>query len=311
MTFEQLVSIYNDIQIAPKKRRGTVYHYTSPEGLIGIITNKYLFATDLLYLNDAAEGQYALEVLLDVCKEEFPDQKDLYKGLQGEISGMIKQAPGKYHSYVISCSEKEDLLNMWNYYTKGSSVEGYNIGFDINRLAKSLEIKIDEKSDANSKRRLKVKHGEVNYNIGKQKAEIKEVLHQFVDPLRKENDYVKDQTGTLYYLIVRKVYHIGLFYKAPDYKGEKEYRFIFMPGIVAKNDEWQREGIPYKEDYRNKNGILIPYQKCNFSTDSVVSIMCSPTNDFTRTAASVRRLLSFEFENVQNQIHQSSLKLRY
>lgn len=311
MTFEELLKIHNSIDVSPKHGRGTVYHYTSPEGLLGIITNKYIFATDLLYLNDAAEGSYALKLLLSVLEEDFSDRKVLYEGIKKEIDGLAKQAPNKYFTYVISFSKGEDLLNMWNYYTKGNSVEGYNVGFDITKLAHSLKIKIDKCEGIKEKDGLKVHHGAVNYDKKKQMGRIREIVHQFIDHFEDDETSTSYGEGVLYYLIVRKIYYLGLFYKAPEYKNEKEYRFVFVPGSIGKNNDWQSRGIPYKEEYRNKNGVLIPYQKCTFSSDSVVSIMCAPTNDFNRTEASLRRLLSYEFRGIQNEIHQSSLQLRY
>ena len=51
--------LHNEIEISPREtKNGYIYHYTSPEELIGILSNKQLYATDLLYLNDAAEGSY-------------------------------------------------------------------------------------------------------------------------------------------------------------------------------------------------------------------------------------------------------------
>lgn len=315
MTFEELLKIHNSIDVSPNPGRGTAYHYTSPEGLLGIISNKYIFATDLLYLNDAAEGSYALDLLLSVLTEDFPDRKVLYEGVKKEIEGLAKQAPNKYYTYVISFSRGDDLLNMWNYYTKGNSVEGYNIGFNITKLAQSLKIKIDEcegtKKSTKEADCLKVHHGAVIYGKRQQMEKIREIVHLFVDPFEESETSASYGEGVLFYLIVRKIYYLGLFYKAPEYKSEKEYRFVFMPGAIGKNDDWQSRGIPYKEEYRNVNGVLIPYQKCTFSPDSVVSIMCAPTNDFNRTEASLRRLLSYEFRGIQNEIHQSSLQLRY
>jgi hypothetical protein len=40
-----------------------VYHYTDPGGLLGIVTSKCLWASDVWYMNDAREALYGVEVI--------------------------------------------------------------------------------------------------------------------------------------------------------------------------------------------------------------------------------------------------------
>ena len=39
-----------------------LYHYTSLEGLLGIIESKSIWATNVLYLNDASELNYSINL---------------------------------------------------------------------------------------------------------------------------------------------------------------------------------------------------------------------------------------------------------
>ena len=51
-----------------KPRRKTpdiLYHYTSQEGLLGIIGTGNIWATDILYLNDATEYTYAYKMIME------------------------------------------------------------------------------------------------------------------------------------------------------------------------------------------------------------------------------------------------------
>lgn len=309
---EKLIKIHNAIDISPNKKKGKIYHYTSPEGLLGIISNKQIFASDMLYLNDSAEGRYALELLRDICQEDYPDNNILQQSVDFEIKNIMDGAPGKYYSYIISFSEGDDLLNMWNYYTKGNSVEGYNIGFDITKLAESIKLYTADVDKGKTTGVLKPIHGRINYDPNKQTEKIREILHEYVEAVSDEPDADEIFDSDIFrYLLVRKIYFLGLFYKSPKFKSEKEYRFVYNLPILEKDEDLQKMGIPYKEEYRTKNGILIPYQRCCFSTDSVVSVMCAPTNDFIHTAAGVKRLLSFEFKTIQSEIHKSEITLRY
>ena len=42
---------------------GFLYHYTSQAGLLGIIQKREIWATNLLFLNDTAELNYAIQIM--------------------------------------------------------------------------------------------------------------------------------------------------------------------------------------------------------------------------------------------------------
>ena len=52
-----------------------VYHYTSPTGLLGILSNKSIWFTDCDYLNDASESNYFLNLYSKVFSS-FPESSD-------------------------------------------------------------------------------------------------------------------------------------------------------------------------------------------------------------------------------------------
>lgn len=140
-----------------------VYHYTSPDGLLGILQpgkSAKLWFTRYDCLNDMNEREDILEYLHGYCgyqlknkrlsqefyeaimKIELSDDEFLtYPGtypVTSEISGevcswtAIKSAP--CDTYLCCFAEKADLLPMWNYYTKSQHYEGYSIGFNSDRL---------------------------------------------------------------------------------------------------------------------------------------------------------------------------------
>ena len=52
-----------------------IYHYTSPSGVNGIITDHTLRFTDRNYLNDYSEGRYVLDLCLTSQFEELVPEK--------------------------------------------------------------------------------------------------------------------------------------------------------------------------------------------------------------------------------------------
>ena len=67
---------------------GTLYHYTTQEGLLGIIKNKEIWATQTQYLNDAREYRHAIDVatseidkrLVNAASDESKILLDMKKG---------------------------------------------------------------------------------------------------------------------------------------------------------------------------------------------------------------------------------------
>jgi hypothetical protein len=48
---------------------GLIYHYTDLRGLLGILDERKLWATDIRYLNDTSEGTYGLKRLHELVGE--------------------------------------------------------------------------------------------------------------------------------------------------------------------------------------------------------------------------------------------------
>ena len=131
---------------------GWLWHYTSADGLMGIIKdepnehkNLHFWFTRSDCLNDPSEGKHILELFGQVSTEllsknlisqsfyeiikdaEIPNTQFINfpipprKGYVHE--SVLDVAP--CHAYICSFSLKEDALDMWRYYSKGNG--GYGI----------------------------------------------------------------------------------------------------------------------------------------------------------------------------------------
>jgi hypothetical protein len=107
-----------------------LYHYTTQEGLLGILgdKDKNIWATHYRYLNDASEGQIVTKLLFDELKRRSG----------GDDEGVISQGKSilseitSHEVYVTSFSEDGNLLSQWRAYSRKSG--GYSIGFSSNYL---------------------------------------------------------------------------------------------------------------------------------------------------------------------------------
>jgi hypothetical protein len=108
-----------------------LYHYTSGEGLVGIIESGDLWVTQASCLNDATEVRYAAAVLLDSFQRYrgFPLDSDAAFICDRAIAGLSVDAAPKSEWFVACLSEEADDLSQWRAYGRGEG--GYAIGFDV------------------------------------------------------------------------------------------------------------------------------------------------------------------------------------
>ena len=111
-----------------------LYHYTTGDGLLGIVKDQKLLATHISCLNDTSELVYAIEKFKDKLekrlKEPLPDKiKHLLQSLKQIIDGnKIETSP----VFVACFSSVDDDLNQWRTYGGGEG--GYSIRLDGSKL---------------------------------------------------------------------------------------------------------------------------------------------------------------------------------
>ena len=135
---------------------GNIFHYTSLRNIESILLNPQnkiiLWASQFDCLNDISEGTIVEQRYSEVCKNLKSDgriSKKLYELLASitpsrnetfliDIDGKIRKHRGEYTAYITSFSKSNDLLPMWNYYSKGDLFEGINLGLDTNEVISSF-----------------------------------------------------------------------------------------------------------------------------------------------------------------------------
>lgn len=310
--WSEFIKIYNSFQYnGIEKTHGTIYHYTSPEGLKGIFDTSSLFATDMYFLNDSSEGMYVISLIEDNIDRLCKGDEELKKCVEREL-GLIKL--GKWqepiHNYIISFSQNGDSLEMWNYYTKGNSIQGYNIGFDVDKLASCIQIEILDDS-GNQVMRDKDNHlvlfqGKVIYDKDKQMTIIEKIFETFYQKYIESND--KNILDSVAHYSVYKTIDYGIFFKSKEFSIEEEYRFIYATHLLKDNS---KKGIPCKENFRINNGGLVPYQNCLFDMGSVSEVTFSPSLYNEMTEAGLNRLLDQCGIMNQDRIKKSKIPLRF
>ncbi len=187
-----------DANYMPPEYDGDIFHYTSPVGfqsiLFGDTNDVVIWASRYDCLNDMSEGKVAEEVLHEVAKDLFTQKvisKEIYDfycsvkpahtiPLYREVEGDLKFTRPECNRYVCSFSKNSDSLAMWNYYSKGSKYEGFNIGFYSKGVKDTL---------SNTLRGVEAMSHiyPVIYDINEQKELIRPTLLRLKEYYSKEN----------------------------------------------------------------------------------------------------------------------------
>ena len=115
-----------------------LYHYTSPDGLLGIVENGEMWFGNIMDLNDITEIDYAFKkVIIPVLNESKDLSNDSKKALMKRLDYVQKRfllMPHNdrtvfYHTniFVLSTSMNGNSHNLWNNYTKTTNRAGYAI----------------------------------------------------------------------------------------------------------------------------------------------------------------------------------------
>ncbi len=114
--------------------RSLIFHYTTVDGLRGIIERNYLQASSAYFLNDSSEITYGSRVVCDALKEW--QSKNRYRRaplaiqLARELQELFaRDVPGETRMrpvYVACFCEDDNLLSQWRAYGQAG---GYSLGF--------------------------------------------------------------------------------------------------------------------------------------------------------------------------------------
>jgi len=130
--FDEIVKITQlNVGSAPT----VLWHYTNTASAAKIIESKKMWASDWNYLNDAAEGKLASQVLWEVSSENFSsDPSKIRERLVATCQFAYKNLIPT--NYVISLTSDEDSLSQWRDY--GDDGDGVALGLNYAKMEKPV-----------------------------------------------------------------------------------------------------------------------------------------------------------------------------
>ena len=217
----------NEETTVPEK----LYHYTSKDGFLGIIENKTLWASSILYMNDEKETRIPFEIYEKLLEEDKDKNTNVRKKNKREGIDWLNffKAFIGFETYVISFSEKKDDLNMWQVY--GDNVSGICIEFNSNSLLQALK--------ENQEKIKSMKWRKCIYDKQEQKNAIQSLL-----------DYEKNN-GLDIVRLSKKLGDFSTYFKHESFRYEHECRIVVELNTGVENKELKK--------VRAGKDIFVPY----------------------------------------------------
>jgi hypothetical protein len=218
-----------------------LYHYTTQEGIKGIIEKKVLWCTHSQFMNDSSEFKYALRMLKTLIgeriKKERPDSSD--RKFLERIDRYTNMKVWTMNVCVGSLSDDGgDSLSQWRAY--GSANSGFSIGINGTKLAELAEEKLFVLA--------RCIYDETRQNL---------LLEALIDKAI-EDDRVMTSTPPETPPLVPPTSNIipllnqyAPLLKHPSFSEEREWRLISRP-LSCDDDQY---------DHRLGKSMLIPYYK--------------------------------------------------
>ena len=254
-----------------------LWHYTSANGLMGIVRNTpeergnlHFWFTRSDCLNDTSEGYHILDLYKNML-EDLLKNKEINKSFfdsvkDAEISNyqlinfpvpskdgclyesMIDSAP--CHAYICCFSLKEDSLDMWRYYSKGDG--GYGLGLYSYAFFEFEEYQYGNYNENDMFSCMS--SFKVIYKDSEKRKILKEIIIDTYSAYQNSDSDEKEEKSKKFIQYALKTLQYR--FKHECYSSEQEFRFVFYLPYSKPKD--LKNKLP-EVKYRNQNGILVPY----------------------------------------------------
>jgi hypothetical protein len=228
-----------------------LYHYTTIEGLKGIIKNRSIWLTHTSTLNDPTELKYGKEIILKTLNDEIS------KGYEETINRFLHSIKIQvnsfdeimYEAYVACFCRSDNLLSQWRAY--GHRGGGYNLG-----LTFTSDTKFYHTPDISEKESHVILR-KIIYDYNKQQKFVTEYVSSIISYARDALKYFENHGGipeaweSIASMEAANILcDLMLSFKNPVFREENEWRLI-----LVRQSQYKAEQLQFRE---NEKG-LIPY----------------------------------------------------
>lgn len=265
----------------------TLFHYTTAAGLLGILQNANIWATDLKFLNDAEESIYARDMVISAIRSMENPVLDPSHSAHEHGQGAI-DIFAQYHKFVlneletsefgvyVTCfCESGDLLSQWRGYGKD---HGYAIEFTKEAIHDAVTA-ITAYGPATGL--FKVQYG------------LDSAAGIVGSAIRAVADFNLNHPGVKAEYSAMTVSSMLARIKHPGFAEEQEWRLVVGQQILDEAS-LGKFGINLHHPpalFRPTPIAIVPYLEIPIKRESIVSIRVGPGDNAETRASGVRRLL--------------------
>lgn len=213
-----------------------IFHYTTAQGLIGIISSGSLWLSDYRSLNDRSEMEYSFEIIKEAIQGiRNVETVTLLSGIGwDDVLGHDRVDPVAIGSFSASA----DNPVLWRLYSRG---QGYVIGIDAAALEAAVQKLPNARLDS------------VIYSKGAQLSFVREKLTEFVRSKSFGRTQSHDETPQEFMRRANEInflfwlYRVAPFIKSTAFEHELEWRISMH---VRDNRSLM---------FRTRNNDIVPY----------------------------------------------------
>lgn len=266
-------------------------HYTSINGLKGILESKSLWATNIKYLNDHEEFDHTLmiieRIVSDSLKKRNVEKPDIeyFETFSRLILKEVKTLNERYCSnlFVVSFTSELDQLSQWRGYCAANN--GVCIAFNLDDIKQKIDRNYSNVSVVDCIYTDKIKN-----------SMIADTLYDgwklFRSNLLNEGQNYLDDNKILLERVVEELSRYACYFKNEKFSEEKEKRIL----IDFNANEYDNFEI---EDLRFRAGTysLIPFIEIEINISSISEIVVGPTRDINLSKNSTELFIRKVFES--------------
>ncbi|NSZ83436.1 DUF2971 domain-containing protein [Agrobacterium tumefaciens] len=217
-----------------------LYHYTSSEGLLGIISNNNFRFSDSRFLNDGSENYTAQNIAALAIESYRNDHPEVQKEVGDRLLEAIREAVNTLIPVVFCMSSQNNLLNQWRDY--GKDVVPYSLEVDVsslydNRIYDFPVYLVKVIYDATEM--IAICH---DFFLG---------IHRAVNEIYPDGSPSPEEEDKLYEGAALEFVALSLSFKNPAFEAEQEWR------LVTTTVDLRNQGVARR--YRSSNLGVVPY----------------------------------------------------
>jgi len=210
-----------------------LYHYTSLEGLEGIVSGNDLWLTHTQYCNDDEELTHGLSLTRQVIAEQAESGDDRRKEYLNKLLKLLER-PELDAVYVCCFCEKDDLLSQWRAYAANGG--GVSLEFEPARFNYITGPDCPPSIGL-------MRFWKVFYPLETQQKIIRSAISYYpqFEPNATTDEHAQWTAEAIRFFLPT--------FKNDSFQEEKEWRLIFTPA----------QGSPAQPSYRVRRGMLVAY----------------------------------------------------